>query len=76
MIMRDILKIVMFLCILKQSYSENIFDEAFEQDLEKFVEKTMECRHIPGLTLSVVKGILIYFRFKFHYKNSRCSGII
>ncbi|XP_060560761.1 uncharacterized protein LOC132720615 [Ruditapes philippinarum] len=60
MIMRDILKIVMFLCILKQSYSDNIFDEAFEQDLERFVEKTMECRHIPGLTLSVVKDSKIW----------------
>ncbi|XP_053386925.1 uncharacterized protein LOC123542314 [Mercenaria mercenaria] len=41
-------------CLIRCAQTE-IFNHAFEQDLERFIEKTMECRHIPGLTVSVVK---------------------
>ncbi|XP_045184047.2 D-aminopeptidase-like [Mercenaria mercenaria] len=45
---------VFYFCLLRCALTE-IFDHAFEQDLERFIGKTMECRHIPGLTVSVVK---------------------
>jgi len=47
--------------------SAAIFENSnMELDVEEFVEKTMECRHIPGMTISIVKGQgsqRIQFRF-------------
>lgn len=59
--MKGFLITVLFFCVVKYLNTEEIFDTTFENDLDKFVEKTMECHHIPGLTLSVVKGILLIF---------------
>lgn len=59
--MKDVLKLILVWCVFKCCNSEEIFDKAFEEELDKFIEKTMDCRHIPGLTLSVVKGIFPLF---------------
>lgn len=43
--------------LLLQTYVGcNVFSESEETNIINFVETTMECRKIPGLTLSVVKG--------------------
>ncbi|KAL4230949.1 hypothetical protein ACF0H5_011322 [Mactra antiquata] len=33
-----------------------VIGPTFQGKLKKFVERTMDCQHIPGLTLSIVKG--------------------
>ena len=33
-----------------------VFSPEFEKDLKAYVEASMKCHHIPGMTLSVVKG--------------------
>ena len=35
-----------------------VFTSEFEGELQLFIEKTIQCRHVPGLTLTVVKGKL------------------
>ena len=34
-----------------------IFSPEIVRDIRSFVEASMKCHHIPGMTLSVVKGI-------------------
>ena len=41
--------------VVSPSWAE-VFTPEFESNLDSFVKAVMTCRHIPGLTLSVVKG--------------------
>ncbi|XP_060579581.1 gigasin-6-like isoform X2 [Ruditapes philippinarum] len=43
------------LLFIQYSNPQEIFDHTFIQDLDRFIQKTMVCRYIPGLTISVVK---------------------
>ena len=41
-----------------------VFTTEFEVELQHFVETTIQCRHVPGLTLTVVKGKLRQLNIK------------
>ena len=41
--------------LTSQTQSENVFSENEEKDISDLVKSVMDCKKIPGLTLSVVK---------------------
>lgn len=48
--------LVLLLAILNEGTSSSIFSESAEQNITDFVQIVMDCKHIPGLTLTVVKN--------------------
>ena len=50
---RHVCGIVLLVTLTSAAIFEN---SNIELDVEEFVEKTMDCRHIPGMTISIVKG--------------------
>ncbi|KAL4230948.1 hypothetical protein ACF0H5_011321 [Mactra antiquata] len=48
---------LLFLIVYIVSFTDGlVIEPAFNDELNQFVAKTMKCQHIPGLTLSIVKG--------------------
>ena len=50
-----VISFLAFACCVRHSDSV-VFDSEFEQKLDQFIQRTMDCRLIPGLSLAVVKG--------------------
>lgn len=50
-------KIVIYLLLLlvRPGY-QNVFTPSLEANIRSFINASMECRHVPGMTLTVVKG--------------------
>lgn len=48
--------LLILLVIAKYGRSTTIFSENEEQDITDFVETVMDCKHMPGLSLTVVKN--------------------
>jgi len=37
-----------------------IFSDSEDREITELIETTLQCRHIPGMTLAVVKGMYVY----------------
>lgn len=51
-----------FLCVLVLILSSDgeVFPPTLEQKIRSYIEASMTCHHIPGMTLAVVKGKHLY----------------
>ena len=64
MLEMDILTVVLYLATLFSVSHASIFSSDFETKLQAFIGASMKCRHIPGMTLAVVKGkpvVVVHF---------------
>ena len=54
-----------YLCMLSLLALGNavVFPKEFETKLQSFIEASMKCHHIPGMTLSIVQGKESYYAF-------------
>ena len=50
------MKVFVLFVVLFIPSNGRIFSPDAERDIRAFVEASMKCHHIPGMTLSVVKG--------------------
>ena len=58
-----------FLLLFTLGYGA-VFTPELEMDIRSFINVSMKCHHIPGMTLTVVKGkSFITFHTKFSEKN-------
>ena len=49
---------------VKDHTGDTVLDPQFEAKLRSLINTSMECHHIPGMTLAVVKGKFIIINFK------------
>ena len=57
---------IYLLFFLTLSYAA-VFSPEFERKLNSYIEASMKCHHIPGMTLSVVKGRHFFIFFSGFY---------
>ena len=61
---------ILYLFIFLISSHAAIFTPEFQRELVSYIEDSMKCHHVPGMTLSVVKGKYVLHVFSFKYKST------
>ena len=56
MLMEKIVISLYLLLLLVRPGYQNVFTPSLEANIRSFINASMECRHVPGMTLTVVKG--------------------
>jgi len=53
--------VVALLCVVCfRGANGAIFSDSEDRKIAELIETTLQCRHIPGMTLAVVKGMYVY----------------
>jgi len=55
------MKVVALVCVVCiVGVNGAIFTDSENREIAELIETTLQCRHIPGMTLAVVKGMPVY----------------
>ena len=57
----SVLSFLFSVLILGSVTGAAVFRQDVEKEIVAMIDASMKCHHIPGMTLSVVKGMCIYF---------------